>query len=341
MKNNILITGGADFVAFFLGEALRKDGHNIRILDTKKPDRLGENVEFIEGNICDRAVWQKALSGIDVMFHGAEMHRSSENEISTTTETNVLATANMLDVLANEKNTLKKIILAGTMKTYGEGVYRCRQHGECRPGLRHKKHMSALCFEPLCPECPKTLEPFATPETELPEPVTLSALTKHMQEDLILHFGERHDIKTTILRLGHIYGPHMPQGQSVITHFIEQLKKDEAPIIYEDGLQTRDFIFVHDAVHAILLTLSSENTDGEIINIASGKPASVLHIATTIAGLMKKNIEPSVTGQFQLSDIRHCFADIKKAKDILGWEPKISFEEGMKELVETCGSHVS
>lgn len=339
--SHILITGGADFLGFFLAEALLKDGHNIRMLDTKKPDRLPENVEFIEGNILDRAVWQKALSGIEVIFHGAGMNSSSESEIATTTEANVLVTANMLDILAKEKNTLQQIILAGAMQTYGEGIYRCRQHGECRPGLRHEKHMSALCFEPLCPECPKTLEPFATPETELPEPVTLYALTKHMQEELILHFGDTHDIKTTVLRFGHIYGPHMLCGQRVITNFIEKLTKNEPPTIYEDGLQTRDFISIHDAVRACQLAISCDEADGEIINIASGKPISVLHIAKTLGDLLSKNIEPSMTGQSNISDVRHCFADIKKAKEILGWEPLISFEEGIKELITSPRRDVS
>jgi len=343
----ILVTGGAGFIGSFLTEALIKDGHSIRILDNlekqvhhgKKPDYLPKEAEFIEADIRDRSSWEKALNDIEVVMHCASAVGvgQSQYEIAKYTAVNALGTANMLDVLANEKNSVKHILVPTSMTAYGEGIYRCRQHGECRPRMRHEKHLMDLCFEPICPECPKTLEPFPTPEDELREPASVYAITKNIQEELILSFGHTYGVKTTVFRLFNVYGPRQSLSNpytGVTAIFLSRLKNSEAPVIYEDGLQSRDFISVHDVVRAFQMALKSDQVDGEVFNIGSGKPVSILQIAKTLSDVTGINIEPEITGRSRKNDIRHCFADIAKAKEILGWEPTISFEQGIKELVE-------
>ncbi len=343
----ILVTGGAGFIGSFLTEALLKEGHSVRILDNleeqvhhgKKPDYLPKEAEFIHGDIRERAVWQKALAGMDAVMHCASAVGvgQSQYEIAKYTDVNATGTANLLDVLANEKHTVKHILVPTSMTAYGEGLYRCRQHGNCRPGMRHEKHMAAMCFEPMCPQCPKTVEPFPTPEDSLRFPASVYAITKNVQEELILSFGRTYGVKTTVFRLFNVFGPRQSLSNpytGVTAIFLSRLKNNEAPVIYEDGLQTRDFISVHDVVRAFVLALKEPKADGEVFNIGSGKPTTILEIAKTLSKLTGIQIEPQVTGQFRKNDIRHCFADAAKAKKLLGWEPTITFEQGMKELVE-------
>lgn len=343
----ILISGGAGFIGSFLTEAFIKGEHAVRILDNleqqvhhgKKPVYLPKEAEFIQADIRDREAWQKAIKDVDAVIHCASAVGvgQSQYEISKYTDVNAVGTANLLDVLANEKHTVKKILVPTSMTAYGEGLYRCRQHGNCRPGMRKEKHMMAQCFEPLCPQCPKTVEPFPTPEDALRFPASVYAITKNMQEDLVLSFGRTYGVPTTVFRLFNVFGPRQSLSNpytGVTAIFLSRLKNNEAPVIYEDGLQTRDFISVHDVVRAFQLGLSSTAANDEVFNIGSGKPTTILGIAKTLSELTGIHIEPQVTGQFRKNDIRHCFADNVKAKKLLGWEPTISFEQGMKELVE-------
>ena len=343
----VLVTGGAGFIGSFLVEALLKDGNDMRILDNleeqvhhgKKPEYLPKDAEFMMGDVRNREDWQKALVGIDVVAHCASAVGvgQSQYEIAKYTDVNAVGMANLLDVLANEKHTVKHVLVPTSMTAYGEGLYRCRQHGNCRPGMRHEKHMQAHCWEPICPLCPKTVEPFPTPEDALRFPASVYAITKNIQEELLLSFGRTYGIKTTAFRLFNVFGPRQSLSNpytGVTAIFLSRLKNGEAPVIYEDGGQTRDFISVHDVVRAFQLGIKHEEANGEAFNIGSGKPTTIVQIAKTLSSLTNIHIEPQITGQFRKNDIRHCFADNSKAKKILSWAPTITFEQGMKELVE-------
>lgn len=343
----ILVSGGAGFIGSFLTEALIKEGHDVRMLDNleeqvhhgKKPAYLPKAAEFMEGDIRDRATWQKALKNIDAVIHCASAVGvgQSQYEIGKYTDVNAVGTANLLDVLANEKHAVKQILVPTSMTAYGEGVYACAKHGDVRPGIRPVAQLEQKRWEPVCPQCGTELKARPTPENALKFPASVYAITKNVQEELIFSFGRTYGIKTAALRLFNVYGPRQSLSNpytGVTAIFLSRLKNGEQPVVYEDGLQTRDFISVHDVVRAFAMALKTEKVDGHVFNIGSGTPTTIVDIATTLAKLTGIDIEPKVTGEFRKNDIRHCFADNRLAAEILGWKPTVSFEQGMKELVD-------
>jgi dTDP-L-rhamnose 4-epimerase len=343
----VLISGGAGFIGSFLAEALLQEGHAVRIVDNleeqvhhgKKPAYLPKEAEFTEADIRDRDVWMKALSGIDAVIHCASAVGvgQSQYEIGKYTDVNAVGTANLLDVLANSKHTVKQILLPTSMTAYGEGVYECKTHGIVRPGIRPEAQLQRKEWEPQCPECRKPLKTLPTPEDALKFPASVYAITKNVQEELVFSFGRTYGVKTAALRLFNVYGPRQSLSNpytGVTAIFLSRLKNKQQPVIYEDGLQTRDFISVHDVVQAFLLALKADAADGKAFNIGSGVPTTIVDIAKTLSTLTGIAIEPKVTGEFRKNDIRHCFADTAHAEKVLGWKPKVSFGQGMKELVE-------
>ncbi|MDO8638378.1 MAG: SDR family NAD(P)-dependent oxidoreductase [Candidatus Daviesbacteria bacterium] len=343
----ILVTGGAGFIGSFLVDELIEKGYDVRILDNleeqvhqgQKPKYLNKKAEFIKGDVRNYDDFKKALDGIDAVFHLASAVGvgQSNYEIKKYVESNVLGTANLLDILVNIKNQVKKVITISSMTGYGEGNYLCATDGIVRPPLREEAQLKARDWNLYCPKCGEKVEPVSTDETALDFPNSIYGFSKKAQQDMALIIGKLYNIPTVVLRGFNIYGPRQSLSNpytGVTAIFISRLKNNKEVFVFEDGLQTRDFISAHDVVRAFVLALETDKTNYKMFNIGSGKGSTILDIAETLSKLLGKSNLIKINKDYRKNDIRHCFADITQAKKLLGWEPKVSLEEGMKELIE-------
>ena len=343
----ILVTGGAGFIGSHLVDLLVKKGYQIRIIDNldhqvhrgKKPNYLNPEAEFIKADIRDREKLKKAVSGCRAVFHlaAAVGVGQSQYQIKHYVDVNIGGTANLLDVLANEKNAVQKVIVAASMSSYGEGLYLCKKCGKVKPALRPEKQLRKKEWEPLCPFCQKPLtKPLPTPESVPLDCNSIYGLTKKVQEEMTLIFGRTYRVPAVSLRLFNVYGPRQSLSNpytGVAAIFISRLKNNQPPVVYEDGEQSRDFVSVFDICRAFYLALKKEEADYEILNVGCNNPIKIAGIARILSAKLDKKIKPQITGTFRKGDVRHCFADSEKIKKRLGWEPKVSFEQGMKELI--------
>jgi dTDP-L-rhamnose 4-epimerase len=225
------------------------------------------------------------------------------------------------------------------MTGYGEGLYRRPSDGKLvRVNIRTEDDIRQYGWEPVCPETGEVLEPVPTPEDAALLARNVYALTKRYQEELALSLGQVYGFPVVCLRLFNVYGPRQSLSNpytGVLAIFLSRLLAGQPPVVYEDGHQTRDFVSVHDVVHAVMLALNSEAANGQVINIGTGIPRPIGECARTLAHLLgRDDIEPRITEQFRKGDIRHCFADIGKARTLLGFEPQIVWEDGLAELIE-------
>lgn len=343
---HVLVTGGAGFIGSFLVDSLIEKGYKVRILDNlekqvhqnKIPSYLNQKAEFIKGDVRDYEVFEKALSGIDVVFHlAARVGVAQSNyEIKDYTDTNIGGMANLFDIIINKKKNIKKVIMTASMTSYGEGNCECRKCGIVKPELRSDDQMKKGKWELKCPNCDSLITPVATKEDSSVNNNSIYALTKNVQEELLIFLGNLYKIPVVSLRCFNVYGPRQSLSNpytGVTAIFIARLKNNKPPVIYEDGMQTRDFISVHDVVDGLIKAMEERKADYQIMNMGSGTPTSITDIAKTLALLLKKNIKPVLTYQFRKNDIRNCFADISKAEKILDWKPKINLKDGMKELI--------
>ena len=344
----ILITGGAGFIGSFLVDKLVSLGHEVRILDNleeqvhggKKPDYLNLQAEFIKGDVRDYDVLKQALGGIEVVFHEAAAVgvAQSNYEIKKYTDVNVGGTANLLDIVVNDKHSsVKKILTTSSMTAYAEGMYRCPQCGQVKGELRPLNQLEQKDWQMYCPNCHSSIEPIPTPETA-PQPCnSIYALSKKTQEEMLMLTGKMYQMPTVALRCFNVYGPRQSISNpytGVTAIFIARLKNNQPPVIYEEGLQTRDFISVHDVIEALILAMSNPKANYQVMNIGSGQPTTIKDVALKLVRLMDKQIQPQISGEFRINDIRHCYADISLAEKILGWRPKVNFDQGMRELID-------
>lgn len=349
MKNyrNILVTGGAGFIGSFLVDLLIKEGFRVRILDNledqvhhgKKPAYLNKKAQFIKGDVRNYEDFKKALKEIDAVYHLASAVGvgQSNYEIKKYVDTNVLGTANLLDLMVNFKNKVKKLITISSMTGYGEGNYFCKKDGIVRPPLREENQLKKGDWNLYCPVCKGVVKPVSTDETALDFPNSIYGFSKKAQQDMALIIGKLYKIPTVVLRGFNIYGPRQSLSNpytGVTAIFISRLKNNQEAWVYEDGLQTRDFVSVHDVVDAFVKALKTDKADCEMFNIGSGHGTTILEIAKTLEKLLGKSNLIRVNQEYRKNDIRHCFADNTKAKKLLGWKPKISLEQGLKELIE-------
>lgn len=348
MKNKkILITGGAGFIGSFLADRLIIKGYEVRILDNlenqvhhgKIPKYLNPKAEFIKGDVKDYKTMVKALQGMEVVFHlAARVGIGQSNyKIKDYVDSNIGGMANLFDIAVNKKNTIKKILMTASMTSYGEGNYSCSKCGIVKPSLRLEDQMKKKQWELLCPNCHKQVLPIATDESAQINNNSIYALTKNTQEEMLFFIGNTYNIPIVSFRCFNVYGPRQSLSNpytGVTAIFISRLKNNKAPIVYEDGLQSRDFVSVHDVVEALILGMESDKSNNTIMNIGGGRPVSIREIALTLSKLLKKNLQPKINGEFRKNDIRNCFADISKAKKILGWYPSVNLEEGLKELIK-------
>jgi len=347
MPENILITGGAGFIGSHIVDALIKQGHHVRVFDAlvpqvhesqDAPDYLNPKAELIVADVTDRDALVGALDGIDVVFHEAAAVGVGQSmyEIQRYVEANTLGGAVLLDVLANEKNSVRKLIVASSMSIYGEGAYRCSDCGTVYPRLRNESQLSARDWEMHCPECNQEVVPEPTTEDKPLFPTSIYAVTKRDHEEMFLCVGQAYGIPTVALRYFNVYGPRQALSNpytGVAAIFSSRLLNDNPPVIYEDGLQSRDFVHVSDIVQANLLAMERDEANYQAFNVGTGRVTTVLDVARLLSQELGKNIAPRIEGRFRQGDIRHCFADISKIRRELGYEPRVHFGDGIPELV--------
>jgi dTDP-L-rhamnose 4-epimerase len=342
----IIVTGGAGFVGSHLVDALVQVGHSVVVFDNleeqvhqgKKPDYLNRNAHYCIGDVCDWKALKKVLVDCDIVFHEAAAVGVGQSmyKIAHYIHTNDLGTANLLDILVNEKNKVKKLIVASSMSIYGEGSYSCASCGAITPKLRSEQQLKKGDWQMYCPQCAKPVKPIPTKEDKQLNSTSIYAFSKRHQEELCLLIGKTYSIPTVTLRYFNIYGPRQTLSNpytGVCAIFSARVKNNNRPIIYEDGLQTRDFIHVKDIVAANILAMENSRADYKAFNVGSGEPITILEIAKTISRLHDKKIEPEVVNKYRKGDIRHCFADTGAIKE-LGFKPRISFDVGMRDLVD-------
>jgi len=320
-------------------------GHDVVVLDNlepqvhkKRPNYLNPNAKYIFGDIRDEDLLAELLKDTEVVFHEAAAVGVGQSmyEIKKYVNVNTYATAKLLDILVNRENTVKKLIVASSMSIYGEGAYKCEDCGVVYPKLRSIDQLKRREWEVKCPNCSKVVKPVPTSEDKPLNPESIYAITKRDQEEMCLVVGRAYGIPTVALRYFNVYGPRQSLSNpytGVCAIFSSRIKNYKPPIIFEDGLQTRDFVSVHDIILANILAMEKNGANYEALNVGTGKPVSILKVAEVLINLYGKSLKPKITNKYRAGDIRHCFADISKIRDKLGYEPQISFEEGMEELV--------
>ena len=344
-----LITGGAGFIGSHITDALLEKKHEVVVLDnlepqvheSKKPGYMNPKAKFVLGDIRDEKVIDQVLDGVDVVFHEAASVGIGQSmyQVKKYVDVNSLGTAKLLQTITEKNFNVKKIIFASSVTVYGEGSYECSKCGVVHPGMRDKQQLKNKQWNMTCPHCKGDLKPIPITEETPCDPKNVYAITKKNQEELCMGIGLSYGIPVTALRYFVGYGlrqnPSNPYtGVSVM--FSTRIKNGKPPIIYEDGLQTRDFINVRDIVRANMLAMESKSADYEIFNVGTGQPTSILDLANKLIKLHGKegSIKPTVTNEYRSSDVRHLFADMGKIKNKLGFEANVKIDNGLKELVE-------
>lgn len=343
---NILITGGAGFIGSAIAERLISLEYNITILDNLSSkihnnrniyDKLKKKTNFFIGDINVRKDWENAILDQDAIIHLAAETGTGESmyDIYNYTNTNVSATALMLDVLTNSQHKVKKILLGSSRAVYGEGMYKCKEQGVVFPSCRKNKDLKVGVYDFMSQSSNSKLIPIPTNEESHILPTSVYAINKLNQEQLILLVAKNLNINTTVLRFQNVFGP----GQSlsnpytgILSIFSTIILNNNNIDVYEDGLQSRDFIYIDDVVEASYLALT-DNDSGEVFNVGSGMSVSVLDVAEKLKLLFNSDINIEISGKYRTGDIRHNFADISKIKNHLGFCPKISFDKGLAKFV--------
>jgi dTDP-L-rhamnose 4-epimerase len=356
MKKKVLITGGAGFLGTHLTRELLRRNCEVTILDDFSPqvhgtrqtlaDDLRNTVPLIQGDVRERDVWEEALDGQSCVVHLAAETGTGRSmyDVAHYEQVNIGGTAQLYDLLAQGESTVERIVLASSRAVYGEGAYRCAAHGLVYPASQPADAMLAGRFDPVCPVCNAACTPAATPESAPMRPASFYGLTKQMQEQTALLFGGVLNIPTVALRYQNIYGP----GQSLenpytgILAIFSNLARAGACIeVFEDGHESRDFVFIDDAVRATADSVTNDLQGQHAVNIGSGTRTSLLEIATAINAFHGGKSELRITGAFRKGDIRHALADLTLARDLLSYEPRISLSDGLDSFLAWAAAHAS
>jgi dTDP-L-rhamnose 4-epimerase len=348
---NILISGGAGFIGSNLTKKLVSKGYNITILDNLSKQIHGKDQKselynsikeistFILGDVCNEEDWKKSLKGQDAVIHLAAETGTGQSmyEISRYNDVNILGTSHLLDFLANNKNSVKKLIIASSRSIYGEGKYKCENHGVVYPNDRIVSNMMKGKFDLFCDACGSELNLMPTDENSKIHPSSIYGITKQQQEQMTLLMGKSLGIPAVALRYQNVYGP----GQSlsnpytgILSIFSTRILNGNDIDIYEDGEESRDFVFIDDVVEATILALEKEEANHQIFNVGSGDTTSVSQVANSLKKLYDSNVNISIGGSFRLGDIRHNYADLNKIKNLLGFTAKFDFQTGISRFAD-------
>jgi dTDP-L-rhamnose 4-epimerase len=345
-----LVTGGAGFIGSHLVDALVNRGDRVRVLDSLDPQVHGDDgrpaliadhidagrVEFIRGDVGDRHVVGAVLDGVDQVLHqaaavgvGQSMYR-----IADYVRANTLGGAVLLEGVVARRDRIRRVVVASSMSIYGEGRYRCPDHGDIAPPLRTADRLAVGDYEVHCPVCDLNVEARPTPESKALQPTSVYAVTKRDHEELFLSVGAAYGIPTVALRYFNVYGPRQSLDNpytGVAAIFACRLLNERPPLIFEDGLQSRDFVHVNDIVAANLAALGSDAAVGSAYNVGTGRSLSLQGMVDALRSRLG-GPPPRYAGRFRQGDIRHCFADTARARDELGFEARVRFEDGIDDL---------
>lgn len=353
MSKKILITGGAGFIGSNLALYLIGKGYEVTILDnlseqihSADPDTgsplynsIKDKVNFIRGTVTSREDWGKAIGENEVIVHLAAETGTGQSmyQISHYTEVNIGGTAIMLDILANTVTKVKKVIIASSRAIYGEGKYISAELGVVYPTHRLAKDMDAGNFEVTYPGTKQSLEIAATDEESKIHPTSVYGITKQNQEQMIMTVCPTIGIAPVAFRYQNVYGP----GQSLtnpytgILSIFSTLIRNKKPInIFEDGKESRDFVFISDVVHATYLGIEKEEANGEVFNVGTGVATTVLDVANLLIENYKAEVPLTISGNYRLGDIRHNYACMKKIRKFLSFTPEVPFKEGLKKFTD-------
>jgi len=350
VPEHVLVTGGAGFVGSHLVDALIARGDRVRVLDTLEPQVHGPDgqppaywnsrAELVRGSVTDPGVVARALEGIDVVLHEAALVGVGQSMYNMVRycQVNTLGAAVLLEEVVKRRKQIRKMLVASSMSVYGEGAYRTAE-GEMRaPRLRGRDRLERSEWEMRDPTTGAPLTPMPTPESKPLQPTSVYAITKRDHEELFLAVGYAYRIPTVALRYFNIYGERQALSNpytGVAAIFSARVLNQQPPVVFEDGEQSRDFVHVSDVVQANLLALETDRADYQALNVGTGRPTTVRQVADAIlSALAARDLAPTVLGKFREGDIRHCYADITLARTLLGYEPRVPFAVGMRQLVE-------
>jgi len=348
----VLISGGSGFIGSSLALKLLKMGYFVRVMDNLSTqihgtdpeksylfNRIKPYVEFQKGDVRIRNDWEKALLDCDTVVHLAAETGTGQSmyQIRHYTDVNIGGTAILMEILAEKKVQIERLIVASSRAVYGEGKYYCVQHGAVYPDGRDEKDMIAGHFEPRCPKCGEFVKMAMTDEESRLKPTSLYGITKLTQEQIVLTMGAALGVPSVALRFQNVYGP----GQSlhnaytgILAIFTTLLRTSKKINIFEDGKESRDFVFIDDVVRSIILALEHNKAPGKVFNIGTGIPLNVIDTANYLKEIIGGNSEITVSGNFRLGDIRHNVADLSLAESILGYRPDINVKVGIKRFVD-------
>jgi dTDP-L-rhamnose 4-epimerase len=348
----VLITGGAGFIGSHVTDVLLATGYEVRLLDNlntqvhgtsrRPPAYLNREAELMIGDVTDPVAVDRALRGADMVLHLASAVGVGQSmyDMVSYVQTNEVGTAILLEALA--KRPAARLVVASSMSIYGEGSCRDADGQPVNPSERSMPQLRGGRWE-LEDEGGRPLIPLPTPESKQPSLSSVYALNKYAQERLCLMIGKAYGIPTAALRFFNVYGPRQALSNpytGVLAIFAARLLNGRSPMVFEDGLQRRDFVHVHDVANACRLALESRY-DGEVFNIGSGQSRSILSIASDLADVMnRRDLKPIITGKYRAGDIRHCFADIQKSAEHLRFMPAIEFKRGLEELAEYLAGQI-
>ncbi len=350
MKKQVLITGGAGFIGSHLADELLERGCGVRAFDnltpqahggrSRRPDYLNPEIELVVGDVRDPEALRRALKGVEAVFHFAAAVGVGQSmyEIAHYTDVNNVGTAVLLQQLIERRSVVERLVVASSMSVYGEGLY-LKAEGASTPGTERGRDQLLRREWELRDADGRELRPIPTPETKQPSLASIYALSKYDQERMCLIAGRAYSIPVVALRFFNVYGTRQALSNpytGVLAIFASRFLNGKPPMIFEDGLQRRDFVSAHDAVRACRLALEAPAAviaEENVFNVGSGSDYTIREITQRMAAALgKERIEPEITGRYRVGDIRHCYADIALARRVLGYEPRVTLEEGLIEL---------
>lgn len=339
-----LVTGGAGFIGSHVVDRLVKRGDAVTVLDSLEPqvhpaapDHLNPAAKYVTRDVRDRAVLAELLPEHEVVYHLAAQVGVAQSmyQPERYVDHNTLATARLLDVLVNTRHSVRKLVVAASMSSYGEGRYLCATCGPVDPRLRPEEQLRQREWEVRCPSCAGVASPAPTPEVKPLDPTSIYAMTKRHQEEMCLAVGAAYGIPTVALRFFNVYGPRQSLSNpytGVAAIFSARIKNGEPPVVFEDGRQSRDFVHVSDVARAVELA-GTRGSSGDVFNVGTGTPRSILEVAEALVKLHGAALAPEVRGAYRAGDVRHCFADVSRISSKLEWRAQVPFEEGLGDLV--------
>ncbi len=345
---DILVTGGAGYIGSHLVDSLVAREYRVTVLDNLEPQvhRSGTwpsyanpEAKYVKGDVRDRAVFEPLVLASQAVVHFAAAVSIGQSmyQVDRYVDVNTRGTALLLDILVNTKHKVEKVIVASSIGVYGEGAYTCDAHGAVAPTIRPESQLAARDWEQHCPHCGKHLKSIPTPEDKALYRDNIYSMTKYHQEEMVLLIGKTYGIPSVAPRFFNVYGPRQSLSNpyaGVAAIWLSRLLNGKQPIVFEDGGQLRDFVSIHDVVDCLLLMIEKPGADYLPVNVGSGETITILEVAKLIGRLLGSPIQPQITEAGRTFDIRHNTADITRARDTLGFAPKVTLDQGFAELIK-------